>query len=185
MIKNQIHIGTHLKIRSSGCRVLTMSWWFFALIMISSYKANRTSFLTVNRFDESPINSVEDLAIQKNIKYGLLLHGSTFDYFRVRHKKNKTHCFDIYLFATTSVAFDRLLMGLWWNFLHDVGVGNLKSFLFLELDGKSSWKYWSLLLWFKIPLSCAICVLFFCFLCGHFFKWDHLSICIYYRIGFT
>jgi hypothetical protein len=63
-----------------------MSWWFFALIMISSYKANRTSFLTVSRFDELLINSVDDLAQQKDINYGCLWHGATFDYFRVRNE---------------------------------------------------------------------------------------------------
>ena len=36
-------------------------WWFFTLIMISSYTANLAAFLTVERM-ESPIESAEDLA---------------------------------------------------------------------------------------------------------------------------
>ena len=36
-------------------------WWFFTLIMISSYAANLAAFLTVERM-ESPIESAEDLA---------------------------------------------------------------------------------------------------------------------------
>jgi ionotropic glutamate receptor len=35
-------------------------WWFFTLIMISSYTANLAAFLTIDRLD-SPIASVQEL----------------------------------------------------------------------------------------------------------------------------
>lgn len=57
-------------------------WWFFTLIMISSYTANLAAFLTVERMD-SPIESAEDLAKQTKIKYGALHGGSTASFFRV------------------------------------------------------------------------------------------------------
>lgn len=57
-------------------------WWFFTLIMISSYTANLAAFLTVERMD-SPIESAEDLAKQTKIKYGALKGGSTASFFRV------------------------------------------------------------------------------------------------------
>lgn len=57
-------------------------WWFFTLIMISSYTANLAAFLTVERMD-SPIESAEDLAKQTKIKYGALGGGSTAAFFRV------------------------------------------------------------------------------------------------------
>ena len=57
-------------------------WWFFTLIMISSYTANLAAFLTVERM-ESPIESAEDLAKQHTIKYGTVLGGSTNAFFRV------------------------------------------------------------------------------------------------------
>ena len=38
-------------------------WWFFTLIMISSYTANLAAFLTVERM-ESPIETAENLARQ-------------------------------------------------------------------------------------------------------------------------
>ena len=57
-------------------------WWFFTLIMISSYTANLAAFLTVERM-ESPIESAEDLAKQTKIKYGCLESGSTRAFFRV------------------------------------------------------------------------------------------------------
>ena len=56
-------------------------WWFFTLIMISSYTANLAAFLTVERMD-SPIESAEDLAKQTKIKYGVLNGGSTASFFR-------------------------------------------------------------------------------------------------------
>lgn len=59
-------------------------WWFFTLIMISSYTANLAAFLTVERMD-SPIESAEDLAKQTKIKYGALRGGSTAAFFRVRN----------------------------------------------------------------------------------------------------
>ena len=57
-------------------------WWFFTLIMISSYTANLAAFLTVERM-ESPIESAEDLAKQHTIKYGTVTGGSTHAFFRV------------------------------------------------------------------------------------------------------
>lgn len=60
-------------------------WWFFTLIMISSYTANLAAFLTVERMD-SPIASVEDLAKQTKIKYGCLGSGSSRSFFRVCRK---------------------------------------------------------------------------------------------------
>ena len=50
--------------------------------MISSYTANLAAFLTIERMD-SPINSVEDLAMQSRIRYGCLSSGSTGSFFRV------------------------------------------------------------------------------------------------------
>ena len=42
-------------------------WWFFTLILISSYTANLAAFLTIERL-VAPIEKVEDLAKQTNIK---------------------------------------------------------------------------------------------------------------------
>ena len=41
-------------------------WWFFSLILISSYTANLAAFLTVDRM-VAPINSADDLAAQTEI----------------------------------------------------------------------------------------------------------------------
>lgn len=72
--------------RSLSGRIVGGVWWFFTLIIISSYTANLAAFLTVERM-VSPIESAEDLAKQTEIAYGTLDGGSTKEFFRVR-----THC---------------------------------------------------------------------------------------------
>jgi len=64
-------------------RIVGSVWWFFTLIIISSYTANLAAFLTVERM-QSPIESADDLAKQTEIKYGTVDSGSTKDFFRVR-----------------------------------------------------------------------------------------------------
>lgn len=71
-----------LCIRSLSGRIVGGVWWFFTLIIISSYTANLAAFLTVERM-VSPIESAEDLAKQTEIAYGTLDSGSTKEFFRV------------------------------------------------------------------------------------------------------
>lgn len=73
--------GCDISPRSISGRIVGSVWWFFTLILISSYTANLAAFLTVERM-VTPINSPEDLATQTEVQYGTLLHGSTWDFFR-------------------------------------------------------------------------------------------------------
>lgn len=57
-------------------------WWFFVLIMVSSYTANLAAFLT-NAASEATISNVEELAAQSKIKYGMMDGGSTAGFFAV------------------------------------------------------------------------------------------------------
>lgn len=66
-------------------------WWFFALIMLSSYTANLAAFLTMERMDAT-IESAEDLAKQSKIKYGAVKDGSTMQFFKVK----KTNVFEVF-----------------------------------------------------------------------------------------
>lgn len=68
--------------RAISTRLTAGLWWFFALIVISSYTANLAAFLTMERMDAS-IESAEDLAKQSKIKYGAVLGGSTLEFFKV------------------------------------------------------------------------------------------------------
>ncbi|XP_069951037.1 glutamate receptor ionotropic, kainate 2 isoform X4 [Cherax quadricarinatus] len=73
--------GADIAPRAVSTRIVAGIWWFFTLIMISSYTANLAAFLTVERMD-SPIESAEDLAKQTKIKYGCKMGGSTYSFFR-------------------------------------------------------------------------------------------------------
>uniref|UniRef100_A0AAR2IU92 Glutamate receptor n=1 Tax=Pygocentrus nattereri TaxID=42514 RepID=A0AAR2IU92_PYGNA len=73
--------GCDISPRSLSGRIVGGVWWFFTLIIISSYTANLAAFLTVERM-VSPIESAEDLAKQTEIAYGTLDGGSTKDFFR-------------------------------------------------------------------------------------------------------
>jgi len=64
-------------------RLAGSSWWFFTLIIISSYTANLAAFLTIERM-LTPIKSADDLVKQSEILYGTLASGSSTDFFAVR-----------------------------------------------------------------------------------------------------
>ncbi|XP_068435989.1 glutamate receptor 1-like isoform X4 [Clinocottus analis] len=73
--------GCDISPRSLSGRIVGGVWWFFTLIIISSYTANLAAFLTVERM-VSPIEGSEDLAKQTEIAYGTLDGGSTKEFFR-------------------------------------------------------------------------------------------------------
>lgn len=73
--------GCDIMPRSLSTRVLAASWWFFILILVSSYTANLAAFLTVERM-VNPIESAEDLSKQTKIPYGCLKSGSTEAFFK-------------------------------------------------------------------------------------------------------
>ena len=61
-------------------RTIAAIWYFFTLIMISSYTDNLAAFLTVEKV-VYPIENAEGLAAQSNIEYGCLRSGSTKAFF--------------------------------------------------------------------------------------------------------
>jgi len=61
-------------------RILTGMWWFFALMMLSTYTANLAAFLTSNKW-QSTIKSLEDLIEQDDVKFGSMRGGSTSLFF--------------------------------------------------------------------------------------------------------
>ncbi|KAG0429103.1 hypothetical protein HPB47_023958, partial [Ixodes persulcatus] len=72
--------GSDLNPSAVSTRIIASIWWFFTLIMISSYTANLAAFLTAQRLT-SPIENVNDLAKQTKIDYGCLESGSTKTFF--------------------------------------------------------------------------------------------------------
>ncbi|XP_030751235.1 glutamate receptor ionotropic, kainate 2-like [Sitophilus oryzae] len=73
--------GCDILPKGISSRILTAMWWFFSLIMTSSYTANMAAFLTVQK-SANTINNVEDLANQNKVKYGIMKGGSTEEFFK-------------------------------------------------------------------------------------------------------
>ena len=85
--------------RNLSTRLVVGLWWFFTLIIISSYTANLAAHLTVKRM-ESPIRDAQDLSKQYDIKYGCVKKGATWQFFQVNIKNvnqiPKTEAHSIY-----------------------------------------------------------------------------------------
>lgn len=96
--------GSELMPKALSTRIVGGIWWFFTLIIISSYTANLAAFLTVERM-ESPIDSADDLAKQTKIPYGVVEDGSTMTFFKVLQlKSNKTEFFFYSPFSSEEIS---------------------------------------------------------------------------------
>ncbi|GMT03397.1 hypothetical protein PENTCL1PPCAC_25571, partial [Pristionchus entomophagus] len=62
-------------------RILAATWWIFCFIIIASYTANLTSFLTATILEQR-ISSLEDLTKQYKIEYAPMKGSTTETYFR-------------------------------------------------------------------------------------------------------
>ncbi|XP_031364640.1 glutamate receptor ionotropic, kainate 1 isoform X4 [Apis dorsata] len=76
-----MNLGIGILFKATSTRIVGGIWWFFTLIIISSYTANLAAFLTVERMI-TPIENAADLAEQTQISYGTLEGGSTMTFFR-------------------------------------------------------------------------------------------------------
>lgn len=77
--------GSDLAPRALSTRLISAMWYFFTLIMISSYTANLAAFLTVEKV-VYPIEKAEDLYNHpQHIGYGALDKGSTAGFFANSH----------------------------------------------------------------------------------------------------
>ncbi|KAK3091196.1 hypothetical protein FSP39_017882, partial [Pinctada imbricata] len=62
-------------------RILVAGFWFFCHIMMATYTANLAAFMTSSRL-HTPIESLEDLAIQSGIRYSALAGSVSEIYFK-------------------------------------------------------------------------------------------------------
>ena len=76
-----VQAGTDVSPKAVSTRLVGVVWWFFTLIIISSYTANLVSSLTVEN-TVLPIKSAEDLPKQNIIQFGTLNGGSTMTFFK-------------------------------------------------------------------------------------------------------
>uniref|UniRef100_A0A3Q3DTP0 Glutamate receptor n=1 Tax=Hippocampus comes TaxID=109280 RepID=A0A3Q3DTP0_HIPCM len=83
--------GSELMPKALSTRIIGAIWWFFTLIIISSYTANLAAILTVERMD-SPVDSADDIAKQTKIEYGVVRDGATMTFFKMWafHHNNET-----------------------------------------------------------------------------------------------
>ncbi|XP_013173526.1 PREDICTED: glutamate receptor ionotropic, kainate 2-like [Papilio xuthus] len=72
--------GCDILPRAAGSRWVTGMWWFFALIVTASYTANMSTFLSNSRRDNE-IKDVKELSEQNEVSYGVLINGSTYNFF--------------------------------------------------------------------------------------------------------
>ncbi|XP_060567354.1 glutamate receptor ionotropic, kainate 1-like [Ruditapes philippinarum] len=93
--------GCDIMPKAISTRTVAILWWFFVLILVSSYTANLAAFLTMSRM-AAPVENADDLANQKDIPYGTLNSGSTRNFFRVR-----THNIEIRHETFPTSIFDR------------------------------------------------------------------------------
>ncbi|XP_055338016.1 glutamate receptor ionotropic, kainate 2-like isoform X2 [Paramacrobiotus metropolitanus] len=73
--------GTEVAPRAISTRFLAGIWWFFTMVMVSSYTANLAAYLTAERM-KLPIENAHDLVKQNQIKYGCLEGGATCNFFK-------------------------------------------------------------------------------------------------------
>ncbi|KAF2898798.1 hypothetical protein ILUMI_07378 [Ignelater luminosus] len=73
--------GTEIAPLGISTRMAAGVWWFFTLILVSSYTANLAAFLTIEEL-VTPFNDVEELVAQPEIKYGAKAKGATYKFFQ-------------------------------------------------------------------------------------------------------
>lgn len=103
--------GCDFSPKSISGRIVGSVWWFFTLIIISSYTANLAAFLTVERMS-TPIESAEDLAKQTEIEYGTLRSGTTEAFFKTSKVAVYERMWAYMTSKTPSVFTDKIQDGI-------------------------------------------------------------------------
>ncbi|CAH1800045.1 unnamed protein product [Owenia fusiformis] len=94
--------GSDIVPNATSTRVLSAVWYFFTLIIISSYTANLAAFLTVEKMN-SPIENADDLSKQTAIPYGTSMGGSTENFFKTSKIQTYERMWNFMESATPSV----------------------------------------------------------------------------------
>ena len=67
--------------RSVPARILVAGFWFFSIVIMSTFTANLAAFLTVSRMGAS-ISSLNDLASQSDVSFSVVKDTSIMNYFQ-------------------------------------------------------------------------------------------------------
>lgn len=84
-IGSLVQQGSDIAPKAASTRLVAGIWWFFTLIMISSYTANLAACLTIEEKEQS-INNIQELADKKSIKCGCVREGSTRRFFETSNE---------------------------------------------------------------------------------------------------
>ncbi|ELT90213.1 hypothetical protein CAPTEDRAFT_92293 [Capitella teleta] len=105
-------------------RIMSSGWWFFSLILISTYTANLAAFLTVKKINP-PISKVGELIDQSTMKYGTVSDSGVETFFKSSkvdpfwRMYEQMALFDDMMVSSTEEGLSRVLDGdyafLWDN----------------------------------------------------------------------
>ena len=79
--------------KSLASRMLSVTFWLFTLIIISTYTANLAALFTTIQSNSS-VKSLEDLVKQNEIEYGIIGKGQTYNFFKNSNIKLYKHLFN-------------------------------------------------------------------------------------------
>lgn len=67
--------------RSISGRIVSSFWWMFVVVVFSTYTTKMTSFLVLKDTAHADIDTLEELSVQRHVKFGTLDSGSIHEYF--------------------------------------------------------------------------------------------------------
>ncbi|XP_062503991.1 glutamate receptor 3-like [Corticium candelabrum] len=91
-------------------KVLLAGWFFFCLIVVSTYTANLAAFLTVKNSPNS-IESIDELSRQTMVKYGVAKHTAVSEFFKLS-TITTYHRMNNYMRATDGVVMNTTQDGI-------------------------------------------------------------------------
>nr|CAB3250886.1 glutamate receptor ionotropic, kainate 1-like [Phallusia mammillata] len=109
--------GVDIVPRSKAAKMLTGTWWFFGLTIITAYTANMTLFMTQG--NKGGIETLDELASQKEFAYGIMYDNPMLTLFLPDAKERPYTLLYNYLkkewngsvFYSHQDAFDKILAG--------------------------------------------------------------------------
>ncbi|XP_067141027.1 glutamate receptor ionotropic, kainate 2-like [Centruroides vittatus] len=119
--------GSDVAPKAMSTRTIAGIWYFFTLIMISSYTANLAAFLTVEN-SVDPFTKAEDLVDQTEIKYGCVRSGSTKTFFEETQVPAYKKLGDVmknnpdYLVDNNNHGVERVLQGNYAYFMESASI---------------------------------------------------------------
>ncbi|XP_050461377.1 glutamate receptor ionotropic, kainate 2-like [Cataglyphis hispanica] len=93
-------------------RTLAIAWWFFTLIITSTYTANLAAALSTKSV-VWPFKTAEELAYQQKIKYGAKKGGSTLSFFKDSSHKSYKIMFNYMQKHADEVLMEKNEQGVW------------------------------------------------------------------------